>query len=149
MSFEQPFPTDGVVPDVSDKNTVIAPPPDSQISTLFILAVTYFISADACQDSSKKKQIGRVKNFIITPIAAHNLNVRPVVVPDDSVLRLTVEGRDSQFLASLDSRSEPIDASTELIIKRAPFEVNLIRLEHQNFLNTMRNKLMWGLDRRN
>lgn len=89
------------------------------------------------------------KNFIITPIAAHNLNVRPVVVPDDSVLKLTVEGRSTQFLASLDSRSEPIDASTELIIKRAPFEINLIRLEHQNFLNTMRNKLMWGLDRRN
>ncbi len=89
------------------------------------------------------------KNFVITPIAAHNLNVRPVVVPDDNEIRLHVEGRSSQFLASLDSRSEPIDSSVQLTIKRAPFNVSLIVLEHQNFLDTIRNKLMWGLDRRN
>jgi NAD+ kinase len=88
-------------------------------------------------------------NFVITPIAAHNLNVRPVVVADHNEIRLRVEGRSSQFLASLDSRSEPIDASVELKITKADFSVNLVVLERQNFLDTIRNKLMWGLDRRN
>ncbi len=89
------------------------------------------------------------ENFVITPIAPHNLNVRPVVVHDSSIIRLQVEGREENYLASLDSRSAVIDSSTELIIKKASFEINLIQLENQNFLNTIRNKMMWGLDRRN
>jgi NAD+ kinase len=89
------------------------------------------------------------ENFIITPIAPHNLNVRPVVVPNNNTIKLTIEGRGNQFLAALDSRSETIDSSIELTIEKANFDINLIRFDNQNFLNTIRNKLMWGLDRRN
>lgn len=89
------------------------------------------------------------KDYVITPIAPHNLNVRPVVVPDDRTIRLKIEGRGREHLCSLDSRSVTIDSSTELIIKRAEFELNVIQTQNQNFLNTIRNKMMWGLDRRN
>ncbi len=88
-------------------------------------------------------------NFIITPIAPHNLNVRPVVVPDNVSVRLKVEGRGRQFLANLDSRSRTIEASSELVMSKADFLYQLILPEGENFLNTMRNKLMWGIDRRN
>ena len=89
------------------------------------------------------------RSLIITPIAPHNLNVRPIVVPDDSVIKLRVEGRGRQFLTSLDSRAETIDASQELIVRKADFSIQLIQLPDESFLNTMRNKLGWGLDRRN
>lgn len=88
-------------------------------------------------------------DFVITPIAPHNLNVRPVVVPDARTIRLKIEGRGSKFLCSLDSRSVTIDSSIELVIKKAEFQINVIQTEGQNFLNTIRNKMMWGLDRRN
>lgn len=89
------------------------------------------------------------QNFIITPIASHNLNVRPLVISDDSIITLKVEGRNSNYLVSLDSRSEVIDSSIELTLMKADFSANLIQIENQNFFNTMRNKLMWGLDKRN
>ena len=89
------------------------------------------------------------KDYVITPIAPHNLNVRPVVVPDDRTIRLKIEGRGKEFLCSLDSRSVAIESSVELIIKKAKFKLNVIQTEDQNFLNTIRNKMMWGLDRRN
>jgi len=89
------------------------------------------------------------ENFVITPIAPHNLNVRPLVISDSNVITLKVEGRSSHYLVSLDSRSEVIDASIELTIKKANFYANLIQLENQNFFNTLRNKLLWGLDKRN
>ncbi|WP_027418988.1 NAD kinase [Crocinitomix catalasitica] len=89
------------------------------------------------------------KDYVITPIAPHNLNVRPVVVPDDRTIRLKIEGRGREYLCSLDSRSVTIDSSIELTIKRAEFQINVIQTENQNFLNTIRNKMMWGLDRRN
>ncbi len=89
------------------------------------------------------------QNFIITPIAPHNLNVRPLVIPDSNTIKLKVEGRSSHYLASLDSRNEIIDSSIELTIKKADFSLRIIRLENQNFFNTIRNKLLWGLDRRN
>lgn len=89
------------------------------------------------------------QNFVITPIAPHNLNVRPVVLPDSSIIRLKVEGRSQQFLASLDSRSQPFDAEVELIVKKADYRINLIQLEHHNFFTTIRNKLNWGIDKRN
>jgi NAD+ kinase len=89
------------------------------------------------------------KDYVITPIAPHNLNVRPVVVPDDRTIRLKIEGRGREFLCSMDSRSVTIDSSIELTIKRAEFQINVIQTENQNFLNTIRNKMMWGLDRRN
>lgn len=89
------------------------------------------------------------KDYVITPIAPHNLNVRPVVVPDDRTIRLKIEGRGREYLCSLDSRSVTIDSAIELVIKKAEFQLNVIQTENQNFLNTIRNKMMWGLDRRN
>ena len=89
------------------------------------------------------------QDYVITPIAPHNLNVRPVVVPDDRTIRLKIEGRGKEYLCSLDSRSVTIDSAVELTIKKANFQINVIQTENQNFLNTIRNKMMWGLDRRN
>jgi len=89
------------------------------------------------------------KDYVITPIAPHNLNVRPIIVPDDRTIRLKIEGRGREYLCSLDSRSVTIDSAIELTIKKAEFQLNVIQTENQNFLNTIRNKMMWGLDRRN
>lgn len=88
-------------------------------------------------------------NFEITPIAPHNLNVRPIVIPDDKVLTLKIEGRSQDFLVSLDSRSETIDSSIELKVSKHNFTINLARLHNENILGTIRNKLNWGLDQRN
>ncbi|MBC7426489.1 MAG: NAD kinase [Bacteroidia bacterium] len=88
-------------------------------------------------------------SFSITPIAPHNLNVRPVVIPDDHVLSFEIEGRSHSYLASLDSRSVSITPDVQMAIKRANFTVNLVRFENENFLKTLRQKLMWGLDGRN
>ena len=88
-------------------------------------------------------------NFIINPVAPHNLNVRPVVIPDDQTISIKVEGRSGKFLVSLDSKSETVPDTTTLNIKKADFHINLLRLNSQNFLSTLRNKLMWGLDKRN
>lgn len=91
----------------------------------------------------------RSSSFAITPIAPHNLNVRPIIVSNDNVISFEVEGRSSSFLATLDSRSETIDARTQIAIRKADFTMNLIRLDKENFLQTLRQKLMWGLDQRN
>jgi len=89
-------------------------------------------------------------SFVITPIAPHNLNVRPIVVPDNRTIRLKIEGRgEEEFLCTLDSKSVTIDSSIELYIKKANFELNVVQTDKQNFLNTIRNKMMWGLDSRN
>lgn len=88
-------------------------------------------------------------NFVITPIAPHNLNVRPIVVSDKHVISVEVEGRNPYFLASLDSRSVTIDSSIQLAVRRENFSFNLIRFDNDNFLQTLRNKLNWGLDARN
>ncbi len=89
------------------------------------------------------------ENFIIIPIATHNLNVRPIVVSDKNVITLKVQGREENYLAAMDSRTEVIDSSTILTIKKESFKINLIRLPNQDFLKTLRNKLMWGMDLRN
>jgi NAD+ kinase len=89
------------------------------------------------------------ENFVITPIAPHNLNVRPIVVSDKYVISLEVEGRSQYFLASLDSRSVTIDSSIQLAARKEDFMANIVRLHNENFLGTLRNKLMWGLDVRN
>ncbi|MCW3103248.1 MAG: kinase [Bacteroidetes bacterium] len=89
------------------------------------------------------------ENFVITPIAPHNLNVRPLVISDNSVITLKVQGRSPNYLVTLDSRSETVDDSTELTLQKAGFYMQLIKLENQHFFNTMRNKLLWGLDKRN
>ena len=88
-------------------------------------------------------------NFIINPVAPHNLNVRPVVIPDANTITIKVKGRNEKYLASLDSRYETVDLETKLVIKKEDFQISLLRLNNQNFLTTLRNKLMWGLDKRN
>lgn len=89
------------------------------------------------------------ENFIVTPISPHNLNVRPMIISDKDILTLRVEGRNKQFLISLDSRSDSFEANIELTIRKAPFEVKLVRLKGDAFLTTLRQKLMWGIDKRN
>ncbi|WP_346316697.1 NAD kinase [Chitinophaga sp. YIM B06452] len=88
-------------------------------------------------------------NFVITPVAPHNLNVRPIVVPDDNVISFEVEGRSDQFICTLDSRMEVIDNRVQLAVKKEDFTIHLLRLNESNFLHTLRNKLLWGIDTRN
>lgn len=88
-------------------------------------------------------------NIIITPIAPHNLNVRPLVIPDNIEVRLLIESRAENCLVALDYKSETIPVSTEIIIKKSKEQISLIRLKNHDFLSTLRNKLMWGLDKRN
>lgn len=88
-------------------------------------------------------------SFVITPVAPHNLNVRPIVVPDDNIISFEIEGRADSFLCTLDSRKEIVQKTIQLAVKKETFTVSLIRLNENNFLQTLRNKLSWGLDRRN
>ena len=88
-------------------------------------------------------------DIVITPIAPHNLTMRPIVIPDHNRLTLRVEGRGQQFLASLDSRSKAVNFPGEIHIRKAAFRVKTIKLREHDFFNTLRNKLMWGTDRRN
>ena len=88
-------------------------------------------------------------NIIITPIAPHNLNVRPIVIPGNTELTLKIEGRTENFLVALDSRSLTVPMSIKLKIRKSPHQINLIRLKNYSFLNTLRTKLIWGLDKRN
>ncbi|MBV8254391.1 MAG: NAD kinase [Chitinophaga sp.] len=88
-------------------------------------------------------------NFVITPVAPHNLNVRPIIVPDNNVISFEVEGRSDQFLCTLDSRMETIDNHVQLAIRKETFKLSLLRLDDSNFLHTLRNKLLWGIDARN
>jgi NAD+ kinase len=88
-------------------------------------------------------------NFIITPIAPHNLTVRPMVVPNNLEVTLKVEARAGKYLASLDSRSQVLDENVVIHVKKADFQVNVVELTDQSFYATLRNKLMWGVDKRN
>jgi len=88
-------------------------------------------------------------NIIITPIAQHNLNVRPIVINHNSIIKLKVEDRDQLALVSLDSCSRAFDSSIELTIKKASFKINLIEPQNNSFISTVRQKLMWGIDKRN
>ena len=89
------------------------------------------------------------KSFVITPLSPHNLNVRPLIIPEDSVITLRVEGRSPQYRATLDARSEVFTADEELTIRKEDFKVTLIRFNDQHFFRTIREKLIWGLDARN
>lgn len=89
------------------------------------------------------------KSFVITPIAPHNLNARPFVIPDDSVVRLKVSGREKNYLLSLDSRIATLENETVITIKKAPFTIPLVQLSHDSFIETIRQKLLWGEDKRN
>ncbi|HEY5390998.1 MAG TPA: NAD kinase [Hanamia sp.] len=88
-------------------------------------------------------------SFVITPVSPHNLNIRPIVVPDDSVISFEVEGRTDGFLCTLDSRREIAVKEALLAIRKEVFTIQLVRLNENNFLQTIRNKLSWGLDKRN
>lgn len=88
-------------------------------------------------------------NFIISPVAPHNLNVRPLIVSDNSVISFEIEGRSKNFLVSLDSRSKTVDASVRLAVRKCDFSAKLIKFSGDNFLNTLRLKLNWGIDARN
>ncbi len=89
------------------------------------------------------------KCVIITPIAPHNLNTRPIVVPEDTEITLKVSGREDQYLVSLDSRIYTISNENVLTIRKKPFEINMVAFHDMSFLGTLRNKLMWGEDKRN
>ncbi|MBO9566639.1 MAG: NAD kinase [Niastella sp.] len=88
-------------------------------------------------------------SFVITPVAPHNLNVRPIVVGDDNIISFEVEGRTDHFICALDSRKEIVDKKVQLAVQREAFTLSLVRLNENNFLQTLRNKLSWGLDTRN
>lgn len=91
----------------------------------------------------------QASSFVITPVAPHNLNTRPIVVPDDNVISFEIEGRSEQFLCTLDARTETIKSSVQLAVKKESFMVSLVRPDEHNFLNTIRQKLYWGIDKRN
>lgn len=88
-------------------------------------------------------------SFVITPVAPHNLNIRPIVVPDNNIISFEVEGRTDSFICTLDSRRIVVPKEAQLAVKKERFQINLIRLNENNFLQTLRNKLSWGLDKRN
>ncbi len=90
-----------------------------------------------------------VKSIVITPIAPHNLNARPLVITDDTVVTLKVSGRENQYLVSLDSRIATVENDTILTIKKADFKINMIEIKDETFLKTLRKKLLWGEDKRN
>lgn len=87
--------------------------------------------------------------FVISPMSPHNLNVRPLVVSDNSTLRFEVESRSGSFLVSLDSRSKVVEDSTVISLKKESFKAYLVKIRGSDFLNTLRSKLNWGLDSRN
>jgi NAD+ kinase len=89
------------------------------------------------------------ENFVITPIAPHNLTIRPIVVPGHNEIKLEVDGRGTHFLASLDSKSVNVEFSNTIRIKKADFKLKTIVLDGHSFFKTLRNKLMWGIDKRN
>jgi NAD+ kinase len=88
-------------------------------------------------------------SFVITPVAPHNLSSRPIVVPDSTIISFEVESRIDEFICSLDSRREIVSTRVQLAVKKEPFQFGLVRLSENTFLQTLRNKLSWGLDTRN
>jgi len=87
--------------------------------------------------------------LVITPIAPHNLNARPLVIPDDTEITLKVSGREEQYLVSLDSRITSVNNNSVLKIKKTPFRINMVEIPEETFFKTLRNKLLWGEDKRN
>ena len=88
-------------------------------------------------------------NFVITPIAPHNLNVRPIVIDDDAILKISVESRSEKNLVAMDSRSEELKNGEILTVQKADYKISIVQLKNQSFVNSLRNKLNWGLDQRN
>lgn len=88
-------------------------------------------------------------SFVLTPIAPHNLNARPLVVPDSAVISLKISGRENTFLLSMDSRIATLETETWIVIKKASFTIKLLQLNEDSFIKTIRKKLLWGEDKRN
>jgi NAD+ kinase len=88
-------------------------------------------------------------SFVITPVAPHNLNVRPIVVPDINIISFEIESRSDEIICALDSRREIVSKNVQLAVRKESFDIKLVRLSENNFLQTLRNKLTWGLDKRN
>ena len=91
----------------------------------------------------------QTNSIVITPIAPHNLNARPFVIPDDSIITLKVSGREKEYLVSLDSRITTLENEAVITVKKAPFAINLVQLPNTSFIKTLREKLLWGEDLRN
>lgn len=89
------------------------------------------------------------KSLVLTPIAPHNLNARPLVISDDTIIRLKVSGREEHHLVSLDSRIATLDNGHEIEVRKAGFTIKMIEYTSESFLKTLRNKLLWGEDKRN
>jgi len=90
-----------------------------------------------------------VSSLVITPIAPHNLNARPLVIPDDTIIKLKITGREEHYLVSLDSRIATVKNESILTIKKTPFKIKMVEIHEETFLKTLRKKLLWGEDRRN
>ena len=90
-----------------------------------------------------------VSSLVLTPIAPHNLTARPLVIPDDTEIRLRVSGREDQFLVSLDSRTVSVKNESVLRIRKTPFKINMVEIPEESFLKRLRTKLLWGEDKRN
>ena len=90
-----------------------------------------------------------VKSLLITPIAPHNLTARPLVVPDETEIKLKVSGREENYLVSLDSRVTSVKNESILILKKTPFQINMVEIPEETFVKTLRSKLLWGQDKRN
>jgi NAD+ kinase len=88
-------------------------------------------------------------NFVITPVAPHNLSVRPIVISDTSVISFEIEGRAENFLCTLDSRFETITKEHQLAVRKCDFTIKLVQLQNATFMDTIRDKLIWGQDSRN
>jgi NAD+ kinase len=93
--------------------------------------------------------VPNAKSLVLTPIAPHNLNVRPLVISDDMTIRLNVSGRESKHLISLDSRITSLQNGQDIIVKKAKFSIKMIEYASESFLKTLRDKLLWGADKRN
>nr|WP_321237595.1 NAD kinase [uncultured Psychroserpens sp.] len=91
----------------------------------------------------------QANSFVLTPIAPHNLNARPLVIPDDTIVQLKVDGREDQHLMSLDSRIVTLSNATLITIKKANFKIKMVELLNESFLDTLRKKMLWGEDKRN
>lgn len=90
-----------------------------------------------------------VKSLVITPIAPHNLNARPLVIPDNTEIKLRVTGREEQYLVSMDSRIASVGNDSVITIKKCNFQINMVEIPNETFFKTLRSKLLWGEDKRN
>jgi NAD+ kinase len=90
-----------------------------------------------------------VKSLVITPIAPHNLNARPLVIPDSTEIKLRVSGREEQYLLSMDSRITSVGNESVITITKTSFQINMVEIPHETFFKTLRTKLLWGEDKRN